>query len=277
VARRGSGPRLLAAAPFQATPGNVSRPPNQLTVKSPTETSGPTGVAKWTWRRVWVTTAVVALGAFFSLNWSRLPGAAVPHTLADSLYFWVQMGVGALLIVGTAASVPLAAALLLVALWQKEHRGSMTRVAITLVLSIAGVWGLAYAGRPTVEVVASRWVAWRGRAIITALERYHAEHGRYPRSLDQLQPRYLRRIPTPALLGSPEFSYETPETPGNRFSPRPGSYDLHAWFYGVSDVPSLHYRPERRYPKRMGDGKLLWRLGDWAYVWTERGPLWSGP
>lgn len=176
-----------------------------------------------------------------------------------------------LLVPAAVACVLLAAALLLVALWQKHHRGSLTRVAITLILSTAGVWAVAYIGGPTVEALALRWVAWRGGPIITALERYHEEHGRYPRWLDQLQPRYLRRMPTPALIGSPQFSYETPERPGNRFSPRAGSYDLHAWFYGLSDVPSLHYRPERRYPKRMGDGKLLWRVGDWAYVRTEGG------
>jgi hypothetical protein len=37
----------------------------------------------------------------------------------------------------------------------------------------------------------------RGNRIVRALEQYHADRGRYPNSLTDLSPKYLREIPPP--------------------------------------------------------------------------------
>jgi len=224
------------------------------------------------WRWVWLAPLTVTLLAFFSFNWSRLPGPALPERVADEIFWWMGICLALLVLLAATAGIPLALTLLIVAIWQRHYRISLIRLAVAVLLAAAGVFVCDYTRWPGMETVACRWVAWRARPIVTALEEYREDQDRYPSSLAGLQPRYLRRIPTPALLGSDRFSYETAETPENRFSPSPGSYDLHVWFYGVSDVPSVHYRPEKRYPKHMGDGELAWRVGDWAYVWTEGAP-----
>ena len=45
-------------------------------------------------------------------------------------------------------------------------------------------------------------------ALIEAIEKFRAEKGDYPDSIEALQPAYLSRIPKPAVMGIQKFSYE---------------------------------------------------------------------
>ena len=232
-------------------------------------TSKPKPKHPWLW--VWLVPAIITLLAFFSFNWSQLPGPPLAKDAAEQAGWWAIAFALGLIGAALPAGV-LAFSLLILAAFRRDYRLLLIRLGIALAVSVAGVFLSAYV-RDQVETMACRWIAWRGRSVIRAVERYHSEHGRYPTTLTALKPHYLRTVPTPALLGSREFSYETPDGTESRFSPMKGSYDLHVWFFGFSDVPSVHYRPEKRYPKRMGGGRLDQRVGDWAYVWTEGAPL----
>jgi hypothetical protein len=39
------------------------------------------------------------------------------------------------------------------------------------------------------------WNVEQGNHLVTALQRYHADHTRYPRTLDELRPKYLQHVP----------------------------------------------------------------------------------
>jgi general secretion pathway protein G len=56
-----------------------------------------------------------------------------------------------------------------------------------------------------------------------AIEDFHAKEGRYPRSLEELVPNYLRKIPRDPVTNDTEWRLITEQTvqPGNDFSTAP--------------------------------------------------------
>jgi hypothetical protein len=44
--------------------------------------------------------------------------------------------------------------------------------------------------------------------LITAIEAYKVDNNQYPNSLEDLSPNYLKRIPSPWIMGIPRYSYE---------------------------------------------------------------------
>ena len=53
-----------------------------------------------------------------------------------------------------------------------------------------------------------------------AIEDFHADQGRYPRSLEELVPKYIRRIPRDPVTGDAEWRFTTEQAvqPSNDFS-----------------------------------------------------------
>ncbi len=56
-------------------------------------------------------------------------------------------------------------------------------------------------------------------AMRKAIERFHAEHQRYPRTLQELAPQYIRRIPSDPVTGLSDWHLETEQrvTPNDDF------------------------------------------------------------
>ncbi len=63
---------------------------------------------------------------------------------------------------------------------------------------------------PKAEQAAFTVVARNAEPLINALEKFHAAHNVYPRSLSELVPDYLDKLPQPGIYGAQEFRYEFP-------------------------------------------------------------------
>ena len=108
-------------------------------------------------------------------------------------------------------------------------------VIITLLLSCIGCMSQRKKLEETRQV---------GNQIVRALEAYHAEQGKYPRSLEDLIPKFLKEIPRPRW-GLHQWIYEPSET----------SFTLQVnETHRTGDGDSLYYR---YFPK---DQK--WEIGD---------------
>ncbi len=105
-------------------------------------------------------------------------------------------------------------------------------------------------------------VARESRPLVTALDRYRAEHGQYPCALDDLMPDYLPSLPRTGMVAYPQFMY-LPDVHG--LEPAPGGYDLRIYCdEGVGfdrffrwDVP--------HYPPTSSEGGLE-PIEDWVYL-----------
>lgn len=51
----------------------------------------------------------------------------------------------------------------------------------------------------------------RARELVEAIERYHTENGNYPKSLQELIPRYINKVPRAKFTMPGEFYYATSE------------------------------------------------------------------
>ena len=57
------------------------------------------------------------------------------------------------------------------------------------------------------ELWRNRRIALRAAPVISAVERYHSDHGQYPVALSQLTPTYLKRIPGTGTLTPSHYEY----------------------------------------------------------------------
>lgn len=232
-------------------------------------TSKPSPIVSW--RAIWGAAAAAGTASVLSFNWGLLPGPSLPQKVADALadvalsfFVWLLGAAGLFGIISTF--------LLALAVDLPRSRSSLLRWAALLGLSSLAVVLGAGIRSATSDTTTRRWVAWRARPVIRALEEYRADNGCYPRDLSSLRPRYLRKIPTPALLGSDRFQYETASYEDSEFSPPRGSYDLYLDLRYLLPVPfrvTLHYRPDKKYPTKTVGRALVWRwekIGDWAYA-----------
>jgi hypothetical protein len=74
----------------------------------------------------------------------------------------------------------------------------MERLFLVLFAGIVAIGGCSGASRPKTQQ--------RGDRIVMALTQYRADHGRYPESLGELSPAYLKDIPHPTW-GLREWKY----------------------------------------------------------------------
>ncbi len=87
-------------------------------------------------------------------------------------------------------------------------------------------------------------VAKRGAPIIATIERYHRDQGQYPRSLEELTPKYLAVVPHPGLRTDRPYVLQHPERGPDRLWTGNAPYAI-----AVDFAPSetLVYRPTRKY------------------------------
>ena len=131
-----------------------------------------------------------------------------------------------------------------------------------LLLSIPISWLGFVVAPPVRELHRGLLLKATGRAepIVTALESYRRDAGRYPRSLADLIPRHLQDIPSTGMLAYPEFSYEAPAHANGAIP-----YELRVSMLLGLDVDLLLYWPTKSYPPRLYQGPVI-PVGDWAYI-----------
>ena len=136
----------------------------------------------------------------------------------------IWLGVGLL---GMGVGVVIAITVLVRAITHREQRFRLLRL-LAIYVSLC----IATAGLLTLNLrVAQR----RAIPVVSAIERFHSERGRYPDALDELVPRYLPLIPNAGFtLLSRHFGY---------LASRPQLY-FPAMFHGIVayDFPSRSWR-----------------------------------
>ena len=106
--------------------------------------------------------------------------------------------------------------------------------------------------------------ATRARPLISAIEKFQLKEKRAPRSLQELSPDYLSKIPATGMTIYPQFEYSTSEE--NRGRTRFKSYQLQIrTSFGFLNWDTFNYWPEGDYPAEMYGGRVE-RVGAWAYV-----------
>lgn len=95
----------------------------------------------------------------------------------------------------------------------------------------------------------------RASPLIKAIENFKKENDNYPKSLYELQPKYLSKVPNCGLLGTRNYSYELID---NEFV-LSFSQNINGWNWEV-----VTYRPSRNYKTEGGPQKVYY-LDDWAY------------
>jgi hypothetical protein len=93
----------------------------------------------------------------------------------------------------------------------------------------------------------------RGRPIIVAIKQYEADHGRAPRSLANLIPKYIASLPSTGIRISPEFLYTVDD-------PKPGVWYLSVRLERIGFKSMTYYSDGRHGGSGVTDLSEGWRL-----------------
>jgi hypothetical protein len=136
------------------------------------------------------------------------------------------------------------------------------RAGLRLLLVGVLAWTAWFASQPLMQLryAAASACAARFEPVIAALRDYRLAEGRYPNSLNELKPRYLKEIPQIRTLAYGGISYyQADSRPGS------GGYELVMGMeYGMA-FDNFVYWPSERYPSQMSPGGTV-PVGKWAYV-----------
>jgi hypothetical protein len=177
------------------------------------------------------------------------------------------VGVGLALVWGAAAITLTSLFLWTVITRLRTHRwpSSVANLSLTprsALLIMLASWCSPVAAQPLWELrrLGIEACAIRGERVVEALERYRREYGIYPRSLQDLVPRYVASVPSPASLGYPKFTYVRAEAGSMRVA-----YELQVPMPHGGSGDRLLYWPNGDYPDTIYSGEVE-RVRGWAYV-----------
>ena len=197
-------------------------------------------------RRFWAVVVAFAVGA--------LPTLTLNGMLVLGRGSWATPGADFAILLGVVAIPVLVVALPFLGA-RRTRRGATTVVLTSLVLVCAT--GLGLSGGHRLRILALDHAARRAEPLVEAITRFEKDNARPPRTLQELMPHYLERIPQglpPLELVSGDAVEQ--QYPGN-------SWALHASVgMGALDFDELIYLPRQDYE---GQGAVV-RLGGWAYV-----------
>lgn len=188
----------------------------------------------------------------------NLPAVSLPGAFEPLMLVTVMATTALILIwLGIAISAPIGS---LVCLLAKEQRSKAGLWLAAWILSWGSFGGSFILREPINQwrMNAMRRAAARGTVLIEAIEKFHADNGRYPEKAGELIPRYLAEMPFTGMAGYPEFKYL-------RISHDDRSPTYRIWVStprGMMNFDSLLYHSDKQYDKY---GSGIERLGDWAY------------
>jgi hypothetical protein len=106
-------------------------------------------------------------------------------------------------------------------------------------------------------------LAERSAPLIAAIHRFAEENGRPPKTLDELVPKFMGRIPATEMPAYPHYRYSGGDQT-NRWEGNPWVLYVNTSSGGINFDIFMHF-PKQNYPQR-GYGGSLERIRDWAYV-----------
>ncbi len=149
--------------------------------------------------------------------------------------------------------------------WRHHWWGPLGLAGVLWLAGSAG-WEIERAIYSPARLAGFARVAENSKPLITAIERFHSETGKYPESLNELVPSYLASIPATGIHRYRGYQYDPK---GEGYFGGDGKKHAYALFIpctvGMINWDSFQYFPEKAYPERMAGGSVE-RIGDWAYV-----------
>jgi len=194
-----------------------------------------------------------------------------PPDEGSQILLWVPMLPFMLLLLLSIAGVVFVAAALVISLFIKRILCPRLQIFCAL-FAITFVVGWFATGeiywmirRATFERVAQR-----GEVIIQAIDTYHTQESKLPKSLNDLVPKYIDKIPGTVIRAYPNFEYEIPQTRDTYYTE---PYKKHKALYELRvNCPSgglnwdcFFYWPSQDYPDRIYGG-VTEKIGKWVYV-----------
>jgi hypothetical protein len=139
------------------------------------------------------------------------------------------------------------------------------RIALTIILFCSIYFIVAFICMQIGEKIrmhAFHKLAQRSAPLINAIKKFDSDHGRPPRSLNEIVPAYLFEIPHTGIRAYPEYEYY--------IGGKAAQYEKNPWILmvftpsGGIDFDIFIYFPKQNYPKYFDSGWFK-RIDDWAY------------
>jgi hypothetical protein len=173
---------------------------------------------------------------------------------------------------------PVGFIIFIISFFQKLQRMTLRTVGFILLFNFIFCYG---AGRLAIQMRNDK-LALAAKSVlpvITGLQAYHAEYGKYPNALLDLIPKYLTTQPVSELLGYPIFEYERIERVSGMTKKPVRDDTQNTWVrfdtggYELRFLPPINssnfdrfiYWPKKIYPKYMYNGTAE-PIDDWMYV-----------
>ena len=225
------------------------------------------------WRRTkpLATSALcVLLALYLSPISAMINNAIATHAISrfwiylfpNGIFFLVMLPA---LLIGLAAPLFVIVSLFRARVWHEKLTPVVGYVALFWLVNWSG-FALAFSGSRMQRTWPHRRAglqkaANRAQPLINAIEQFEADKGRLPRTLPELVPQYLPRVPQTGMAAYPDYSYRND-------GPRDGffqTYQLRVETGMLMKWDTFNYWPEGDYPPQMYGGRVE-RIGAWAYV-----------
>lgn len=144
-------------------------------------------------------------------------------------------------------------------LFRKFRRHAVTILVCGLIYVSIGIALVRLSG--PVRMYAFQRLAIRSQPLIKAIEKFVADEGHPPSTLQELIPKYFSKIPKTGMPAYPKYNYSTE---ASRWHGNPWVLYINCTSGGVN-FDRFIYFPKQNYPDK-GYGGSLERVGKWAYV-----------
>ncbi len=186
---------------------------------------------------------------------AALPGVLVVVCEARGLGswgYWLFLVTFLVALLGVASALELAS---------EKRRARALRTLCFCVAFAAVAYGALRLSRGARRAAFLR-LAERSEPLVAAIKRHEATHGSPPKSLAELVPSLLDRVPETGMPAHPKYEYGCWETD----SPRDAAWELRVHCgTGPLNWDSFFYWPTEQYPRHIYGGSVE-RIGNWAYV-----------
>jgi hypothetical protein len=145
---------------------------------------------------------------------------------------------------------------------KRTRRQASFFLMLSLVLAISCAVGII-AGQK-LRTAGMRSFAERSQSLITAIEKYQRHHSAPPRSLHDLVPNYLPKMPSTGMMAYPQYHYYVGDEAKQRYGSNPWVLSVPTPSGGINFDEMLYF-PNQNYPEK-GYGGWLEQVGEWAYV-----------
>jgi len=114
----------------------------------------------------------------------------------------------------------------------------------------------------TLRAAAFRDLAQRSMPLAEAVKTFEEKEGRLPKSLEELVPRYLARVPGTGMAAYPEYDYLTGEEASFWLD---NPWVIRVRTHSLGGFDQFLYFPMQNYPEEF-EGNGFERMGAWGYM-----------